>query len=176
MNALTFRFAEASDVSALVQLVESAYRGDASRQGWTTEADLLGGQRIDAESLNATLAKPDSLVVVVERDQTMLGCAHIERQGTGAYFGMFAVVPTLQGGGVGAAVLAHCEGFARQQWQCDAMRMSVIWTRKELIAWYVRRGYASTGERKPFPYGDPRFGEPRRDDLYFEVYAKALSE
>ena len=174
MSELVFRTATLADVPALVALVESAYRGDASRQGWTTEADLLGGQRIDSASLSETMSKPDSVVMIAERDQQMLGCAHLERQGTSAYFGMFAVVPTLQGGGVGATILERCERYVRETWHCSAIRMSVIWSRSELIAWYTRRGYAPTGERKPFPYGDARFGEPKRADLYFEVYAKAL--
>ena len=53
--------------------------------------------------------------------------------------------------------------------------MTVIAQRAELIAWYERRGYARTGEARPFPYGDPRFGEPRRDDLSFLVLEKPLA-
>ena len=86
-----------------------------------------------------------------------------------------AVSPTLQGGGVGHAMLAECERAARVDWRCREMRMTVISVREELIAWYVRRGYRATGETKPFPYGDPKFGLPKRDDLEFIVLAKPLS-
>jgi ribosomal protein S18 acetylase RimI-like enzyme len=99
----------------------------------------------------------------------------VERQGGSGYFGMFAVDPELQGGGLGKTVLAEAERIAREQWQCGAMRMTVIEQRAELIAWYERRGYRRTGEYQPFPYGDERFGIPRRDDLRFEVLLKEFS-
>ena len=57
MSFLT-RAATEDDVPALVRLVNSAYRGDSSRAGWTTEADLLGGVRIDAERLTAAVRSP----------------------------------------------------------------------------------------------------------------------
>jgi ribosomal protein S18 acetylase RimI-like enzyme len=87
---------------------------------------------------------------------------------------MFAVRPGLQGGGIGRGVLAECERIARDEWGMPAMRMTVITQRGELIAWYERRGYRRTGESKPFPYGDERFGIPKRDDLRFEVLEKSL--
>ena len=55
------------------------------------------------------------------------------------------------------------------------MRMTVIDIRDELIAFYERRGYRRTGIKKPFPYGDARFGLPKRDDLRFEVLEKPLA-
>ena len=172
---LTYRTATAADVPAIVALVESAYRGEASKQGWTTEADLLGGQRTDPEGVARLIGSEGSRVVLGERDGRLLACAHLERHGDWAYFGMFAVSPTLQGGGVGHAMLAECERAARVDWRCREMRMTVISVREELIAWYVRRGYRATGETKPFPYGDPKFGLPKRDDLEFIVLAKPLS-
>lgn len=172
--SIAFRIAEHADIDALVALVESAYRGDESRRGWTTEADLLGGQRIDADGMRAVIDGDASWVVMAERDGDLLGCAHLQKQGDAAYFGMFAVRPGLQGGGVGDAILRECERLAAL-WRLRAVRMTVIWTRTELIAWYQRRGYAATGERKEFPYGDERFGLPKRADLWFEVYEKALA-
>jgi ribosomal protein S18 acetylase RimI-like enzyme len=82
--------------------------------------------------------------------------------------------PDRQGGGVGRALLAEAERVVRDEWGRALLRMSVIDARADLIAWYVRRGYARTGRRKPFPYGDERFGLPRRDDLRFEVLEKLL--
>ncbi|EIM00122.1 GCN5-like N-acetyltransferase [Rhodanobacter sp. 115] len=102
----------------------------------------------------------------------LLASCHVERQADGGYFGMFAVDPLQQGGGVGKAVLAEAERMARERWQCRAMHMTVIEQRAELIAWYERRGYRRTGQYKPFPYGDERFGIPLRDDLRFEVLIK----
>jgi len=172
MPAMTFRPATEADIPALVALVTSAYRGEASRAGWTTEADLLEGERIDPQVLRADLARPRSLVLVGEDGAGLAACAHVADDGDAAYFGMFAVRPGLQGAGLGARLLAECERVAREQWRLPAMRMTVIDVRDELIAWYQRRGYRRTGVLKPFPYGDTRFGIPLRDDLRFEVLEK----
>lgn len=172
---LFFRDAAVDDIPALVALVTSAYRGDASRQGWTTEADLLDGNRIDAEVLRADIERPHSRVLIAERGGELLACAHVAETDGAGYFGMFSVRPDLQGGGIGRAMLAEAERIARDEWRCPAMRMAVIDLREELIGWYERRGYRRTGIKKPFPYGDERFGVPRRDDLRFEVLEKPLA-
>lgn len=174
MGSLTFRAATAADLDALVALVTSAYRGDVSKQGWTTEADFLDGNRIDRDVLARDLVRPRSRVLVAERDGVMLACAHVCEEDGAGYFGMFSVQPDLQGGGVGKAVLAEAERIVRDEWQLPAMRMTVIDLRNELIAFYERRGYALTGIKKPFPYGDARYGIPKRDDLRFEVMEKRL--
>ena len=173
MDSLTFRAATHADIPALVELVTSAYRGDASRAGWTTEADMLDGQRIDPEGLRRDIDRPRSVVLLAERDGALLACAHVAEEDGAGYFGMFSVRPDLQGGGVGKAVLAEAERIARG-WRLPAMRMTVIDIRDELIAFYERRGYARTGVLKPFPYGDERFGSPLREDLRCEVLHKEL--
>lgn len=199
-RALAFRWATAADVAAIVALVESAYRGEASRAGWTTEADLLDGQRIDAQGVSALIDSTDAGVLLAEADGDLIACCELRRadvadprradrvgaaaandrsgQGDAAsaacYFGMFSVRPTAQGGGLGGRVIAEAERIARQDWQCERMRMTVIDVRAELIAWYERRGYRRTGVFEPFPYGDARFGIPRRPDLRFEVLEKSL--
>lgn len=172
--ALAFRAATDADVPALVALVTSAYRGESSRAGWTTEADLLDGNRIDPEVLHADIARARSRVVIAERDGALVACAHVAEDDGAGYFGMFSVVPGLQGAGIGDAVLRECERIARDDWALPAMRMTVIDVRDTLIAWYERRGYRRTGILKPFPYGDIRFGIPKRNDLRFEVLEKAL--
>ncbi len=159
---LTFRRAAEADIPALTALVESAYRGEASRAGWTTEADLLEGQRTDPEGVAAVVRDPKSILLAVERDGALVACCQLEHRGAEAYFGMFAVSPLLQGGGVGRAVLAEAERTVRAEWGAERMRMQVIRQRAELIAWYERRGYRRTGELSPFPYGDQRFGLPQR--------------
>ena len=175
MDTLSFRPANHADIPALVALVTSAYRGDVSRQGWTTEADLLDGQRIDPDVLARDIGRARSRILVAERGGEMLACAHVaEEDGTG-YFGMFSVRPDLQGGGVGKAMLAEAERIAREEWQLPTMRMTVIDIRDELIAFYERRGYARTGIKKPFPYGDERYGIPKREDLRFEILEKPLT-
>ncbi len=173
---MQFRVANAADVAAIVALVESAYRGESGLRGWTTESHLLDGQRTDAEDVAAVIDRADSRVLLAEVDGELKASCHIERQGESAYFGMFAVDPTGQGQGLGRQMLAEAERVARDELQCRFMRMTVIEQRDELIAWYERRGYRRSGEYKPFPYGDERFGIPRRDDLRFEVLTKTFGE
>jgi len=135
---------------------------------------MLDGQRVDPDVLREDIARPRSRVLIAERDGALLACAHVAEENGAGYFGMFSVRPDLQGGGVGKAVLAEAERIARDEWQLPAMRMTVIDVRDELIAFYQRRGYIRTGIRKPFPYGDERYGIPLRDDLRFEVLEKQL--
>lgn len=174
MTDFSFRTATLADVDALVALVTSAYRGDASRQGWTTEADMLDGQRIDHDALRHDISRARSRIVMVEREGQLLACAHVADEEGAGYFGMFSVRPELQGAGVGKALLAEAERVASEEWALPAMRMTVIDIRDELIRFYERRGYRRTGIKKPFPYGDERYGIPKRDDLRFEVLEKRL--
>ncbi|MFD9070444.1 GNAT family N-acetyltransferase [Streptomyces lasiicapitis] len=169
---LSFRDATETDVDALVALIESAYRGDDSRAGWTTEADILEGQRTDPEGVVAVIASPASKLLAVERDGTLVACCQLEHRGEHAYFGMFAVSPALQGAGLGKVIMAEAERTAREAWGVREMHMTVISVRDELIAWYERRGYRRTGKMTPFPYGDERFGVPQRGDLQFELLVK----
>lgn len=173
-DPLSTRVATAADAAALVTLINSAYRGESSKAGWTTEADLLGGQRIDVGGLLDKVSAPGSVVLVHEGDTGPVACVHVEREGDESYLGLLTIQPAAQAAGIGTRLLAAAERWAASQWSSKAMRMHVIAQRPELIAWYERRGYRRTGETKPFAYGDVRFGLPRRPDLVFEVLAKAL--
>lgn len=177
MSAATagvIRLATLADVPALVPLVESAYRGEVSKAGWTTEADYLDGQRTDPEDLASIISTPGQSIHVLEVDGRLLASVHLKHQGEQCFLGMFAVSPTLQGGGIGRRLVQHAETFARDVLKATAMRMYVISIRDALIAWYERLGYTRTGETAPFPYGNPKFGLPKRDDLSFIVLGKAL--
>jgi ribosomal protein S18 acetylase RimI-like enzyme len=169
-----FRAATHDDVGAIVALVESAYRGDVSRSGWTTEADFLDGQRTDAVGVAQLVSATQGRIVLADRGGDLLACVNLERRGEAAYLGMFSVRPDLQGAGIGRAMLAEAERIARDEWQSSEMQMTVITIRDELIAWYERRGYRRTGLHSAFPYGDERYGIPLRDDLRFELLVKPL--
>ena len=171
---MQFRRATFADVPAVVALVESAYRGDASRAGWTTEADFLEGRRTDDDEVRELIDRERGMMLLAEEDGMLVACANVAEEDGAGYFGMFSVVPTRQGGGIGSKVLAEAERIVRDEWKLPLMRMTVIDIRDELAAFYVRRGYVRTGKTKPFPYGDERFGVPKRPDLRFEVLEKHL--
>ncbi|MBX9795759.1 GNAT family N-acetyltransferase [Sphingomonas sp.] len=171
-----FRRATPRDIAAVHALVESAYRGDSARRGWTHEADLLGGQRTDAQEIAALIADPAHYLMLMGDGAALVGCADIADRGGGlAYLGMLSIAPGRQAGGLGKALIAAAERVAAQHFHARTVEMTVIRQRTELIAYYARRGYALTGETRPFPYGDARFGDPRRDDLDFVVLAKPLT-
>jgi len=175
MTGLAIRAATASDAVALADFVNSAFRGDSSKAGWTTEADLLGGQRIDVDRVLETIATPGNVILLHELDGLLAACVHLQQTGGDCYLGMLTVQPTRQGSGLGRQMLEAAERWAVEQWSSRSMSMTVMVQRPELIAWYERRGYRRTGARKPFPYGDERFGLPRRPDLVFDVLRKPLA-
>ncbi|OLN85679.1 hypothetical protein CCHL11_08269 [Colletotrichum chlorophyti] len=190
---LTFRPATPDDIPLLLPLIRSAYRGEASRKGWTTEADLVADERIDAAGLLAKMSEPEGVVLLVTDDDAAaptvtttnaptlaapLSCCEVQRSKADpsrAYFGLFAVDPARQAGGVGRRVLEYAEAYARARWGVERMEMWVIWPRGELISWYERRGYRITGERKEFPYKHLVNGDALRDDLWFQVLEKPLA-
>ncbi|HTV21560.1 MAG TPA: GNAT family N-acetyltransferase [Polyangiaceae bacterium] len=171
---VAFGLARPADAGDVVALVESAYRGEPSRAGWTTEADLLDGQRTDREEVDALILDPTVAIVLARRHGELVGSVAVriddERV---AHIGMFAIRPTLQGAGIGRGLLGEAERVARERGAREA-EMTVIEQRIELLEWYARRGYLPTGETEPFPYDNPRFGLPKRADLRFLVLAKKL--
>lgn len=176
MTEILVRDATAGDIPALHRLIESAYRGETSRAGWTTEADLLEGQRTDPEDLTSILADPAQAMLTAWRGQDLLGCILIADRGEGTgYFGMLSVSPTLQGGGLGRRLVEAAHAALAERFGARRVRISVFPQRESLIEWYRRLGYAPTGETLPFPYGDLRFGLPLRDDLHFIVLERPLA-
>jgi ribosomal protein S18 acetylase RimI-like enzyme len=177
MPELSYRYAGLDDVAAVVVLVDSAYRGGESLAGWTSEAALIEGQRTDAATVAALVTEPGGHVLLAEEGGALQACCELQEPRTPggvAYFGMFAVRPSLQRGGYGRAVLAEAERVAREEFGAATLEMTVIRQRESLIDWYERRGYRRTGELKPFPYGDERVGRPKVSDLEFATLAKAL--
>ena len=148
---LVFRPARAEDVPTLVALINSAYRGDSSRSGWTTESDLIDGPRTDDAQIRGLVAADDSLLLLCLRDDEIVGSVFLQRQAEAGYLGMFAVRPSLQGAGAGKRLMQAAETLVREQWGLAKMTMTVITLRTELVAFYERRGYRRTGEVRPFP-------------------------
>ena len=172
---MNFGRADAGDIGALHTLIESAYRGDSARRGWTHEADLLDGQRTDADALHEIVAADRQVILLARNGDALAGCVQLHDVGEGlAYLGLLTVDPALQAAGLGRELLARSEQFVRTSWQADTIEMTVIRQRVDLIAYYERRGYRRTGEHRPFPHGDPRFGLPKSKELEFAVLRKAL--
>ena len=147
------RLARLDDVPAIRALVESAYRGDSARDGWTHEADLLDGARTSDAELAAVIANPAQCLLVAETHGALVGTVTVSEAGPGlAYLGMLCVKPQGQAGGLGRRLVAAAETAARNAWRAQTIEMTVIGRRTELIAWYERRGYARTGEIRPFPH------------------------
>jgi predicted N-acetyltransferase YhbS len=173
---MKFRPATSDDVDALTTLIQSAYRGDSARRGWTHEAELVDGQRIDRPLLRDILADPGQCMIIADDGGDLVGCVQVSRKAGGlAYFGLLTVAPERQAGGIGSRLIEQAERLAASEYGAVRLEMMVIAQRAELIAYYQRRGYAATGETRPFPFGDSRFGAPRRTDLCFAVLTKELS-
>ena len=174
-QAISFAIARDEHVEAIVELVQSAYRGDKSRKGWTTEADFLDGQRVDSEMVQALIDGDAGVVLIAMRGGQLSGCCELSMMGEDlAYLGMFAVDPSQQAGGIGRRILAEAQLYCQEQWGARQLSITVIDIREELIAWYERQGFVRTGRVAPFPYGDERFGVPLRDDLQFVELIKKI--
>lgn len=168
-----------ADYTAIVQLANLAYRGDGrgGRESWNVESGVLAGQRLDESLLREELATKPQAHLLTFREAAgdkILGMAWLDPQPDGSwYLGLLAIRPHLQMRGLGHSLLAAAEDYASVR-GARRLRMTVIYLRTTLIAWYERRGYRLTGETEPFPYGDERYGRPLRDDLYFAVLEKRL--
>jgi ribosomal protein S18 acetylase RimI-like enzyme len=148
---LRFQVAENTDVLAVVTVINAAYRGAQSREGWTTEADLVAGDRVTAAELTALIARSDTVILLCLFDELIVGTVELRSQGLEAYLGMFVVNPRLQARGIGKKILAAGEAFVRSQWSSTSIALSVISVRDELIEFYERRGYKRTGVFEDFP-------------------------
>lgn len=162
MTDYRFGYAGIADVPIIALLIERAYRGPEAAKGWTNESMLLTGPRSSPAEIEGLIRDKDSRFVTARQGDRLVGCALIQKHGEGAYFGMFAIDPDIQGGGLGKAVVTRCEVAAKELWAAKYLKLTVISLRDKLISWYERRGFAQTGEREPFPF-DKATGALRTD-------------
>jgi N-acetylglutamate synthase-like GNAT family acetyltransferase len=168
--------ARSADVPALLELINGAYRGAPSRHGWTTEADLVGGPRVDAALLEEILAAPEQVLLVLRAQAGLFACAQLQRLGAGvAGLGLLAVRPALQMNGLGRQMLAAAERYAAEHYGAGVMELAVLAEREELVGWCERRGYRPTGETRPFPEPDGRSTDARRAGLTLLVLRHPLA-
>jgi len=165
--------ASIDDIPVLVSLINSAYRGDASKKGWTTEADLLEGElRTDIPALTEIMNRPAAVVLKYTTAHNIIsGSVYLEKQEKGLYLGMLTVSPLQQAAGIGKQLMQAAEEYAGQK-NCPCIFMNVISVRHELVAWYERQGYKKTGETKPLSV-DSRFGIPTQP-LEFAIMQKNM--
>lgn len=175
LSKIQFVIAGPKDIPNLHRLVNSAFRGETSRKGWTTEDHLLGGQRIDDDMLFDAMMGLHRRVFLAIENEKLIGCVALELAGAKAKLGMLTVEPGLQGGGAGRFLVRSAENWAQKNWATQLMEMTVIRQRKELISWYMRQNYQLSSETRPFPYGNDRFGLPKQQDLEFVVLVKELN-
>ena len=172
LQTFYFHPATINDVGALSLLVNGAYRGESSKKGWTTEADLLDGIRTDETALQKMIEAPGTIILkCTDESEQLLGCVYLQKKQSSLYLGMLTVAPELQAMGIGKKLLAAAEDQARAM-ECDTITITVIAVRHELIGWYERHGYRATGDTQPFPK-DPSFGIPKQP-LHFIVMEKKL--
>ena len=166
---LTIRPAVPADLPALHPVIERAYRGETARQGWTHEADLIEGRRTSLETLTGLVEDPAQVLLSAWEDGVAIGCVNVANRGSGtAYLGLLCIEPLRQAGGLGRQLIAAAEAHARDVFGCTRIEMTVIEERRKLIEYYVRRGYAKTGERRDFPI-------PLVPALFMTVLAKPLA-
>ena len=164
--------ATSEDIPQLETLINSAYRGEESKKGWTTEADLLTGKRINVDGIKKIIDEPNAVILkCCKADNNLIGCVYLKKNDNKMYLGMLTVSPTLQAGGIGKKILKASEEYAVEK-NCDMIEMRVVSIRHELIAWYQRHGYHNTGKIIPFP-DDPL--STKTQPLEFIQMEKSLS-
>lgn len=153
MNKLNFRVATEEDAAQLQQLVESAFRAEDSRKGWTDDLGLSLSFRLDAQEILAMITKPDSVMLMATNGQnTLVGSIGTSRRDTNhAHLFMLAVDTSQQRSGIGRQVLAYAEDYCQRTWGVTTLGLNALSNRQQLILWYSRRGYKPTGETSPFP-------------------------
>lgn len=175
MANLRFRTATLADAQIAANLVNSAYRGESSKVGWTTEAHLLGGQRVDAEKIREMIQEEGvRLELLFDSRNSLVGTVYLRFEAPETcYLGLLTVDPVVQAQGLGKQILIHSEAIARE-WGCTQIRITVIPSRGELVAFYERRGFIRTGNHEPFPEADPRFGIPKVEGLRLDEWIKVF--
>lgn len=170
---LKFRNAAPTDIENLVTFINSAYRGKSSKAGWTTEADLLDGNRCDAQMLEEIVNDETQVLRLLFDHDTLVGLVNLRNKVSYTYLGLLTISPLLQNQGLARCTLQEAERFSKEEWQTHEIRMTVIHSRSELISYYERKGYKKTGHRVEFPK-DIRFGVPKVDDLHMLELIKLI--
>ncbi len=174
-SGLIFRNAKHNDAQSITDLINSVYRGENAKKGWTSEADLLGGIRITKEKIEQIIAKKDDVILLCIPDEKIAGCVHLEKKKNGmCYLGMLSVDVNFQNAKLGRVILDKSDAYAKEVFGCSQMEIKVISARKELIDYYLRRGYVLTGQTEPFVVGK-HIGDLKIENMEFVYMVKQLT-
>jgi len=174
MDDFQFHPASPEHAGEITSLVNSVYRGENAKKGWTTEAEILGGIRITEEKVIEYINTKDNVIIIAVDDKKLIGCVHLEKENNFCWLGMLSVNVNYQTFGLGKILIEKSESFAKEKFGCNEMKMKVIGVRKELLEYYFRRGYRLTGEHEDFIIDEETFGKPFVQGLYFEILSKKL--
>ena len=169
--AISYRLAQIDDVQPVVNLINSAYRGETSRAGWTSVVDILDGGRTTLEEVSDLIQSEEAFFLLSFEENQLIGCILAEKKYQKIRFGMFATKPTLQGRGLGKQLLEQAEQQVKEKWNIFHFEMVMISCRKELLDYYERRGYFYSGKTLPFPL-NPDLWTPKVSDLKLEIIDK----
>jgi GNAT superfamily N-acetyltransferase len=174
---LNFYKAELVDAEAVAKLVNAAYRGETSRKGWTTEADILEGLRTTTVEIANIIKRDNAFVLIGVLKDEIVATICCEWQELAfkdtVHFGMIAVKPSLQNKGYGKKMIQAAEAMTRREWRVVGFHMAVISIRHELIAFYERLGYKLTGEFAVFPVKSDLW-QPKVEGLNLQYLAKLV--
>lgn len=173
MDNIVLERAAQNDAESIAALVNSVYRGENSKKGWTTEADFLSGIRITEEKVKEIIERKNDLIILALEEGIIIGCVHLENAGRYSYLGMLSVDVNYQDRGIGKILINECERYTRGVFGLNEIRMKVISRRTELIEYYNRRGYFPAGELEEFGASGDTFGDTN-EKLYFQTLIKSL--
>lgn len=173
MKTIQFRTATQADASAIARLVNRAYRPEEGAAGWTHEADLVAGDRVSVAQVVDAIVHPHTAILLALQGNTVVATVQVEQHGRTGHIGMFAVLPVLQGVGVGRQLLGYAEQYAVDCFGAEKWVMFVLSARHELLAFYQRCGYQATGEVMDYPLlagaGTPKLANLQVDILEKQV-------
>ena len=170
---LELRVACEADAKEIAALVNRAYRPSSKDAGWTHEARLVAGERTTTEQV-LSLFHEQSTILLLCLGPKIVACVHVQGGQSGAYIGMLATDPKLQAQGLGKQILLHGETYAQEHFEASVLKMSVLSSRPELLAFYERRGYVLTGEVEEYPLS-AGVGQPMVAGIQVLSLAKMLA-
>lgn len=150
---LSTRLATVADAAAICDLANAAYRGTTGERGWTSEADLVAGNRTDVRAVEEAITRPRSAILLALESAQIVACVQVAQEGTDGHIGLLAVSPVQQGHGTGSWLLARAEDYVWRMFGAQRAVLAVIHQRPALRAFYERRGYRRVGASSPYPIG-----------------------